>query len=109
MENEQHVLVLKIGSKFEKIAFDDLIFIQIENYLLTFVLKGSGRINHVCPLKEIITRLPPNFFQISRSCIVNLNEISSINNRRKQIVLKDSTILRVSDRRMLPLIAAFTR
>lgn len=90
-----------------RIPFSSILYITIEDYLSTFVL--SDQKNFVCSksLCEIKDCLPCYFFQINRSCIVNLNEITSIKRHNRLVILTDESKHTVSVRRIKELNNAF--
>lgn len=83
-----------------RIPFNSILYITIEDYLSTFVL--SDQQTFVCskPLCEIKDCLPLCFYQINRSCIINLNEIISIKRYSRLVILTDKSEHTVSGRRM---------
>lgn len=61
------------------------------------------------PLSVISGYLPINFFQINRSCIVNLNEILTVKINDRKIILKNFNEFNVSARRIKALKDALNR
>lgn len=76
-----------------------ILYIKTDDYLSTFYLTNKQKFVCSKPLNELANYLPGHFFQISRSQIVNLNEISSVRRGNRLILLNDTTELIVSFRR----------
>ncbi|MBA4408236.1 MAG: hypothetical protein C0397_02290 [Odoribacter sp.] len=83
-----------------RIIISDILYISTNDYLSTFNLKNNKKFTCSKPLSEISEILPDWFFQISRSCTINLNEIISVKRCSRKIILGNSTELIVSMRRM---------
>ena len=72
-------IVLKAGSAFEKVAFDDILYLKNEqNYIMFFLVSGK-----VLPIRsstnEILKSLPiPQFIKINRSYIINIKHVKKI-------------------------------
>lgn len=93
---------LLIGNGKEKriIIVQTILYVKTDDYISTIHLINNQKFVCSKPLYEIEEHLPDYFFQISRSCIVNLNMISSIKRSIKKIILRDTTELTVSARRL---------
>jgi len=89
-----------------RIIVSDILHINTDDYLSTFHLTNNQKFTCSKSLSEISAMLPDYFFQISRSCVVNMNEILSIKRGSRVIILSNSTELVVSQRRMKVLIEA---
>jgi DNA-binding LytR/AlgR family response regulator len=82
-----------------RIVITSILYIGTDDYLSTFYLKDCQKFTCSKPLSEITYGLPNYFFQISRSCTVNLNEIVSVKRGSRTISLSNATQLVVSIRR----------
>ena len=83
-----------------RIVITSILYIGTDDYLSTFYLKDSSKFTCAKPLSEIWATLPDYYFQISRSCLVNLNEIHSLRQRSRKIILSNSIELIISVRRI---------
>jgi DNA-binding LytR/AlgR family response regulator len=83
-----------------RIIVHTILFVMTEDYLSTFYLINKDIFICSKSLKEILNNLPDYFFQISRSCVVNLNEVVSIKRPYRKITLSNSRELTVSIRRI---------
>lgn len=90
------------------IRFDTILYVITEDYLSTLVLINHPRFMCSKPLCKIMNHLPSDFFQISRSCVVNMNEIISVKRCTRKIILSNSSELIVSMRKMKALNEALT-
>ena len=101
---------LLISNEQEKriIRYDTILYVITADYLSTFILINHPRFICSKPLCKIKNHLPPNFFQISRSCVVNMNEIISVKRCARKIILSNSSELIVSMRKMKALHEALT-
>lgn len=61
------------------------------------------------PLSVISGYLPVNFFQVNRSCIINLNEVLTVKINDRKIILKNFSEYKVSARRVKALKDALNR
>lgn len=93
-------LLIGNGKERRIIIVQTILYVKTEDYISTFHLINKQKFVCSKPLYEIEEHLPDYFFQISRSCIVNLNRISSIKRSIKKIILSDTTELTVSARRL---------
>jgi len=87
---------------------DNILYINTDDYLSTFFLKDNQKFNCTKPLSLIMNMLPDNFFQISRSCVVNLDEIESVKRGTRIIIMSNSSEHIVSMRRVSALNIALT-
>lgn len=93
-------LLIGNGKEQRIILVQTILYVKTDDYLSTFHLINNQKFVYSKPLYEIAEHLPDHFFQISRSCIVNLNMILSIKRSIRKIILIDTTELAVSARRM---------
>lgn len=93
---------LLIGNEIERrrININSILYVKTEDYLSTFFLANSQKFICSKTLREIAYCLPDHFFQINKSCVVNLKEIVSVKRGTRKIILSNSSELIVSMRRM---------
>lgn len=93
---------LLIGNEQERrrMPYNSILYITTEDYLSTFILDKQPKFICSKPLSEIKTFLPHYFFQINRSCIINLTEVESIKRNSKQLILSDKSEHTISIRRI---------
>lgn len=91
------------------INIQTILYVKVDDYLSTFHLPDNQKSVCAKPMFEIAECLPDHFFQISRSCVVNLNEISLVKRKMRMIILSNGTELTVSARRMQDLHIALAR
>lgn len=92
-ENTVKKIALKSAAKYDFICSDELICILAEyNYSDLFLL-GGKKITASQPLKhfEELFENNPNFFRVSRSCIISLNHIKAYHKNKEQIELINGT------------------
>jgi len=83
-----------------RITIPEILYIATDDYLSTFMLMNTQKFTCSKTLSEITSFLPDYFFQINRSCVVNMNEIHSVRRKSRKIILRNSVELIVSIRRM---------
>ena len=66
------------------------------NKKIILTLSDSEPIEFLGKLKDIMKAVPPNFFQISQSCIVNYDHIASC--RYENVLMRSGEILEISRR-----------
>jgi DNA-binding LytR/AlgR family response regulator len=104
----QESLLISNEQETRIIRFDTILYVITEDYLSTLILINHPRFICSKPLCKIMNHLPPYFFQISRACVVNMNEIISVKRSARKIVLSNSSELIVSMRKMKTLYEALT-
>ena len=92
-------LIVSNEKESRRIDLRTILHITTVDYISTFYLSNNKKFICTKPLNTFVNILPDHFFQISRSRIVNLNEIVSIKRGSRLVVLNDSTELKVSVRR----------
>ena len=95
---EKQKLILRNEKEMRVIIIADILAIQIIDYFCTFHIEGESPFSCTKSLKEIIPLLPQNFMQVSRSSIVNLDKIKSIELKNKTISLGAGTKIGFSSR-----------
>lgn len=100
-------LIIRNNSHLFRIDLGKILFIRIDNYMATLVLKDKTA--HTCckSLKELTQALPDNFIRISRQSIVNMNAVVEIKTKAKRIVLTDNTEHKISSRKITALSRLF--
>lgn len=97
LSNEQEKRIIK---------FESIIYIIIDDYLSTFFMTNNQRFICSKSLYKIKISLPFYFFQINRSCIINLEKVVCIKRKTNHIVLIDGTEVRISFRKIRDFYAA---
>lgn len=92
-----------------RISISSILFIETEDYLSTLYLKDNQKFTCSKPLSDFVGCLPDYFFQISRSVIVNLDEITSYKSSSRSILISGTTKLTISTRRIRDFKMAFAR
>ena len=97
---EKVTLLIRNEQEKRRIIISDIVYVITEDYLSTFILKCCYKFVLSKPFNKIFTVLPDCFFQISRSCLVNMNEVLLLKSRQRQVVVSNFTELTVSARRI---------
>lgn len=85
-------LVIKTNRKIEQINFSSILYITYDNYIRkTKIITKNEEYETNESLKEISKRLKGNFVSTHRACIVNLNNIKTIDTKNKVITFVDNT------------------
>lgn len=85
-------LVIKTNRKIEQINFSSILYITYDNYSRkTKVITKNEEYETNESLKEISRKLKGNFVPTHRACIVNLNNIKTIDTKNKVITFVDDT------------------
>lgn len=85
-------LVIKTNRKIEQINFSSILYITYDNYIRkTKIITKNEEYETNEPLKEISKRLKGNFVSTHRACIVNLNNIKTIDTKNKIITFVNDT------------------
>ena len=72
-------LYLKKNNLYHKIKIDDIYFIKADNIYIDVFTKNNQKFLVRNTLKDLIKRLPSNFFKCNKSYIINTNEIKTFN------------------------------
>ncbi len=88
-EVRHNFIFIKDGTKLVRINFDELLFIKSEGNYANFVQEHSQTMS-LMSMKDLESKLPPNFLRVHRSFIVNTKKMEIIN--QDEIVLKDKKI-----------------
>lgn len=95
-KNAPEYIFIRNKKEYDKIAIADICYISGDAEYLAFHIKG-----YAAPLREkssfaaIMRMLTPEFVQIHRSSIINLNHVSRVG--KSYVVMDDGTQIRVSD------------
>lgn len=97
--NELNRVALPLADNLELIPKNQIIRCESDsNYTHIYSLQGT-KYTIAKTLKEIETFLPPVFFRIHRSHLINLNMVQQINKKESMIELVDGTRLPISEDR----------
>lgn len=106
--NSSKILTLRNEYECKCIDLADLIYVNIEDYLSTFNCVNNQKFTCTKSLLEVESILPDNFFRINRNLIVNTNNINTIQNHNRTIILSNSSQFIVSHRRIKQLLITLT-
>lgn len=100
MEKElQQIIVLRNEQESRIIKCDDLVIIEINDYLSTFVLSDGKKFHCSKTLKELDKILSCKFFRINRRVIVNLEKVIAADFQNRTVLLINNLAYTVSCRR----------
>lgn len=105
---KSHLLICNEQERI-RISISNILYIKTEDYLSTIYMKDNQKFTCSKPLTNFIGCLPHHFFQIGRSVIVNLDEITSYKSGSRSIIISDTTKLTISTRRIREFNIAFAR
>lgn len=94
--SKSRYLFLRNQHECKCIYLSKLIYILIDNYLSKFYIYKNQFFVCTISLKDLELELTPDFFRISRNCIINMNFIDTINTKHSFIMLTDGSKLSVS-------------
>jgi len=92
-------LIVKINRKIEQINFSNILYITYDSYsrkLRIITKTREYEINET--LKEIFQKLKGNFIYTHRSCIVNINNVKTIDTKNRLITFVDGTTTQLLSR-----------
>ncbi len=90
---------LREGTRILIIPLAEIIVIKTEEGLTVFEKQGGEITLCHCGLSTIKRQLPDNFFQINRTTIINLNQMSSFHFKNLSVSMKNRKKYQVSTRR----------
>lgn len=100
-------LFIKKGNLLQRIAIDDIIYIEVEGKYSKVVCRTEKFVIQQS-LKDLQAELPPaRFSRVHRNYIVNLQEVTRINTFNNEIFLKDGSSLFFSRRYIDVFLQAF--
>lgn len=105
---KNHLLICNEQQRI-RISISNILYIKTEDYLSTIYMKDNKKFTCSKPLTNFVDCLPDQFFQISRSVIVNMDEIISYKSASRSIIITDTTKLTISTRRTRDFNIAFAR
>jgi DNA-binding LytR/AlgR family response regulator len=82
--NEKSIFI-KDGSKLVRVHFDELLFIKSEGNYANFIQENTQTMSLIS-MKDLESKLPPDFIRVHRSFIVNAKKI--------QVILQDEIVIR---------------
>lgn len=83
-------LLVKKGTSYHKIVFDDIVFLKSEHVYLEIVTRQNQKYVVRTSLTDYLKKLPSNFARVHRSYVVNIRFIEKINSN--EIVLPEYSI-----------------
>jgi len=92
-------LIVKINRKIEQINFSNILYITYDSYsrkLRIITKTREYEINET--LKEIFQKLKGNFIYTHRPCIVNINNVKTIDTKNRLITFVDGTTTQLLSR-----------
>lgn len=93
-ENEKRVYVIETSTKFEKIYYEEIIYIYKSGQYARFVLEEK-ELQDRKPLKDVLTKLSSReFMAVERGYIVNIEHIRKLDSRN--VEMEDGTVIAVS-------------
>ncbi|MGH8147411.1 MAG: LytR/AlgR family response regulator transcription factor, partial [Rhodanobacteraceae bacterium] len=101
--HEVRRLAVIVRGAVELIDLKNVVFIQGADNYSEIVCRGGRRLLHQKTLSNLEMLLPERFIRIHRSCIVNLDEVSTLRSRegsRYEVTLKDGRNLPVGRSRV---------
>jgi DNA-binding LytR/AlgR family response regulator len=109
------IITMRNEKEYRVIDTDKILYVEVSDYLCGFYMDkddGSDSKNvFVCTksLKEIALELPGFFVRIRRDCIVNAKRFKYLSITKKEIVLDNGVILKISSRNIKPFIEAIEK
>lgn len=102
--NVENYVTINMGTKILKVNMEDIYCIVITNAKLRKlkIMKYNGEIELTLTMSMLEKQLSDNFFKCSRTCIINLNHIVSLENG--MIILDNKIVCTASRRKMQQLI-----
>lgn len=102
-------LHFNIGQEEIVINFKNIQFIEISNITSTLFCLDNSNYTFKKPLSVIYSYLPPNFFQVNRSCVINLEKVITLKVNERKIILSNYCEVSISHRRIRALQDALKR
>ena len=97
LNNEK--LIIKINRKIEQINFNDIIYITYDSFNRKSKIMTKSREYEVNDsLKEIHKKLKGNFIYTHRACIVNMNNVKTIDPKEKVITFNNNKTINLLSR-----------
>ncbi|WP_298509543.1 LytTR family DNA-binding domain-containing protein [uncultured Kordia sp.] len=102
--NDEKIIMINDKKKHMIVKFEDIVYLEAQNQYTKWHLKNKSSFLLRNPLSNYQNIFPNSFFQIHRSYVVNLNQVSSFDNGRGGFVALDAIKLPISYRRKAALI-----
>ena len=108
MNDRKNFIFLSNANISKKINLDEMLYLRVDDYLLSFYLENKKCFSCCKSMGEITKILPSSFLRINRYCIVNKNKISHLERSKRAITLNDGSKHVVSHRRMKEIFLTIT-
>lgn len=102
-------LQMNNGNEEVKIPMSSIFFVITSNVTSSLVCVDDTNYTFQKPLSVISSYLPENFFQVNRSCVINLNKVITLKINERRIILSDYKEFNISARRLTALKDALKR
>ena len=90
------------------VEIDKLVLVKVENYVSTLEFEDGQHIHCIEPLKYVEKNLGNGFIRINRNYLVNINKITLIDIKNRQLTIKNK-ILKISSRKIQLLIKIYKK
>ena len=98
---------LSTMDSYHKISTKDILYLQSDSNYTNFQLTGKRKITTSKTLKYYFNLLKEShFFKVSKSYVVNIEQIKTYKKRSKELVMSDNTIIPVAVRRQKDFVKA---
>ena len=98
--NKSLIIAIKGASKIDFIPINEIVYCSASLSYTEIITLNNNKVVATKPINEIESELSTNyFFRISKSLVVNTNQIHSYNKRSGQILMKNNDLLDVARRR----------
>lgn len=95
-------LIIKINRKIEQINFSDILYITYDSFNRKSKIVTKSREYEISDsLKEIYKKLKGNFIYTHRACIVNMNNVKTIDTKEKTIKFNNKLVINLLSRNHL--------
>lgn len=99
---QNHKLMVKINRKIEQIEFSNILYMMYDSSIRKVkICTKTKEYETTQTLKEIFKHLKGNFLYTHRACIVNVDNIKTININEKEIIFKDGKSIDLLSRNYL--------
>lgn len=95
-QSKSKSIFIKVENKFVRVSLDDIRYIKgYGEYLQIYISGRSHPLLTISNFASILDKLSPNFLQVHRSYVVNMDMISQV--ERNRIIIDPDVIIPVSD------------